>query len=220
MPERHLIVIDGLDGSGKATQTALLAEYFQSKGIPVRQVTFPDYNSRSSELVKMYLNGEISNNPEDINAYGAAGFYASDRYISYLTDWGKDYQRGTLILCDRYVSSNAIHQMVKLQEKDWDSFLDWLQDYEYDKLGLPRPEQILYLDMHPDVSQKLLSARYQGDNSKKDIHESNLNYLLNCRKAALYAAEKLGWTVIPCSDSQQPYTIETISEQIKRIIGK
>lgn len=215
----ELLVLDGLDGSGKATQTALLADWLRGKGCALRQLTFPNYQSRSSELVKMYLAGEISQDPNAVNAYAAASFYACDRYINYKTDWEQDYLADTLILCDRYVSSNAVHQMVKLDQSEWEGFLLWLDDYEYNKLGLPRPDQVLYLDMQPDVSQHLLRRRYTGDESRMDIHESNVSYLLHCRTAALFAAKRLGWTIIPCSDQQQPYPIEQIAQQIQQAIG-
>lgn len=215
----RLIVIDGLDGSGKATQTALLADALKNQDVSVKQITFPNYQSRSSELVKMYLSGEISTDPNQVNAYAAASFYAADRYISYLTDWREDYEDGVVILSDRYVSSNAIHQMVKLDASEWDLFLDWLFDYEYEKLGLPEPDRTLYLDMDPVVSQSLMQQRYQGDESKKDIHESNFPYLLKCREAALYAATRLGWTVISCSKGNKPYSIEEIAKMIRKEIG-
>lgn len=209
-----IIAIDGLDGSGKATQTALLTNHLKNIGVPVRQITFPNYESRSSELVKMYLNGEIFSNPNEINAYAAASFYAADRYISYQTDWARDYKSGTTILCDRYISSNAIHQMVKLEKSQWDEFLDWLYDYECDKLGLPLPNQTIFLDMPPEVSQELLLKRYEGDNTKKDIHENDFKYLLSCRQAALFTADKLGWDIISCAENGYPYDIETISKKI------
>lgn len=215
-----LIVIDGLDGSGKATQTDLVAKYLNQKGEPTKIITFPHYSSRSSELVKMYLAGEISKDPNDVNAYAAASFYAADRYISFTKSWHLDYEAGTTILCDRYVSSNLIHQMVKLDQKEWDTFIHWLHDYEFEKLGLPVPQLVIYLDMDPTVSQKLIENRYQGDTTKKDIHETNLEYLKACREAALYAARRLGWHVIHCSDGETPYTIEQISETIKQTIER
>ena len=176
-----LVVLEGLDGSGKGTQTGLLRQGLEDRGIPVRQVTFPDYQSPSSALVKMYLGGEFGTDPEDVNAWAASTFYAVDRYASYQKDWKKDYQAGTLILCDRYATSNLVYQMGKLPREQWGQYLAWVEDLEYGKLGIPRPDAVLYLDMPIEISQKLLLSRYQGDSGKKDIHESHLEFLRSCR---------------------------------------
>lgn len=217
-----LIVIDGLDGSGKSTHLEITQKRLQDMGYNIKTISFPDYNSQSSALVKMYLGGEFSENPDDINAYAASSFYAVDRYASFMTDWKKDYEdENTIILAARYVSSNALHQMSKLQKSQWDSFIEWLYDYEHNKLGLPPADKMIFLDMPVEVSQKLLSHRYNNDESKKDIHEADVDYLRKCRGTALYAANKLGWTVIPCNDKDNPRSIEDISDDImKAILGK
>ena len=185
-----IIVIEGLDGSGKATQTKLLFEKLQSRGMNVRRLEFPDYDSPSSSLVKMYLGGEFGSNPEDVNAYAASAFYAVDRIAGFLKDWKRGYQEDTVFLSDRYATSNIIYQMSKLPESERESYIRWQEDFEYDKLGLPRPDAVLYLDVEPDVSQKLMEKRYGGDNSKKDLHESNLRFLLSCRESALYVLKR------------------------------
>lgn len=212
-----LIVIDGLDGSGKTTQFDIIKEKL-SQEYAVKAISFPEYDKPSSMLVKMYLSGEISENAADINAYAASSFYAVDRYVSYKKYWERNYKNGELILAGRYVSSNAIHQMSKLPESEWDSYLEWLQDYEYSKLELPRPNCVIFLDMPIEISQKLMSERYNGDESKKDIHESNIAYLMTCRKTALYAAEKLGWHVVGCNDGDKPLPIKAINDKIMKII--
>lgn len=214
-----LIVIDGLDGSGKSTQFDIVKEKL-SQEYTVKAISFPEYDKPSSTLVKMYLSGGISENAADINAYAASSFYAVDRYVSYKKYWEQNYKNGELILASRYVSSNAIHQMSKLPESEWDSYLEWLQDYEYSKLELPRPNCVIFLDMPIEISQKLMSERYNGDESKKDIHESNIAYLMTCRKTALYAAEKLGWHVVSCSDGDKPLPIKAINDKIMKIIAK
>jgi dTMP kinase len=213
-----LIVIDGLDGSGKATQTAKLAEYLNSKGQAVKKVTFPNYDDTSSALVKMYLSGEISQDMNEVNSYASSSFYACDRYISYKKFWEKDYKSETTIVADRYVSSNLIHQMVKLDKSEWDEFTLWLYDLEFTKFKLPQPDIIIYLDMPPEVSKMLLSSRYDGDETKRDLHEQNFEYLVNCRDAALYVANKLEWEIINCSDGENPYSIDEIFEKIKDAI--
>jgi len=213
-----IIVIEGLDGSGKATQTKLLAERLQAQGRRVRQLSFPDYESQGSALVQMYLNGEFGSKPGDVNAYAASAFYAVDRAASYLKDWQRDYRAGTLLLSDRYCTSNIIYQMAKVSDSERDAFIRWQDDFEYDKLGLPRPDRVLYLDVDPEVSQKLMEQRYGGDNSKKDLHESNLEFLLSCRRSALYAAERCGWHVINCCRDGAIRPIEEIAEDIEHAI--
>lgn len=213
-----IFVIDGLDGCGKSTQLALAEKRLSEAGQDFITVSFPDYKSNSSAPVRMYLAGEIAPNAEDINAYAASSFYAVDRYISYKTSWEKDYLSGKTVICARYVSSNAIHQMTKLPEFEWEGFLHWICDYEYDKLGIPRADKVIFLDMPTEVSQKLLSGRYKGDESKKDIHEANTDYLRRCRKAALFAAEIMGWSVIPCSENGEPLPVNVISDKIMSIL--
>lgn len=212
------IVIEGLDGSGKATQTEILKKAFASKGKRVKKLTFPDYDNPSSSLVKMYLDGEFGENPDDVNAYAAAAFYTVDRIASYLKFWKEDYENGTVILADRYATSNIIYQMSKLPENQWDSYIDFQENFEYDKIKVPKPDTVIYLDVEPDVSQKLLSGRYSGDESKKDLHEKNVNFLLKCRKSALYAVEKLGWKKISCTENGEMRSVEDISRDILKII--
>ena len=217
--QSKLIVIDGIDGSGKETQTRLLKEYFEENGKSVRKISFPDYEKPSSALVKMYLNGEIGK-ASDINVYAASGFYAADRYISYKTDWEKDVNEKDYIVADRYTTSNIIHQMVRLDKTERKSYIEWLYDYEYGKMGLPSPDLIIYLDMPPKITRKLIEKRYNGDNNKKDILESDYEYMEQCRESALYAAEKLNWQVIPCFEEEEPLEIRDIQKQIRNCVNK
>ncbi|MEG0614906.1 MAG: deoxynucleoside kinase [Oscillospiraceae bacterium] len=218
--EGKLIVIDGLDGSGKSTQFELVKNNLALRNIPVKAISFPDYNQPSSTLVKMYLNGDFSNDANEVNPYAASSFYAVDRYASYKLFWENDYKNNTLILASRYVSSNAIHQMEKLPENEWDDYLEWLTDYEYNKLDLPKATEVIFLDMPIEISQKLLSDRYDGDETKKDIHESNIAYLIKCRKTALYAAKHFGWKIVKCSENDLPLSKEEIFEKIIEIINE
>lgn len=213
----RLIVIEGLDGSGKSTQLQLLRERMTGE---VRFVKFPDYDSDSSALVKMYLSGQFGTDPNKVNAYAASAFYAVDRFASYRTSWGDDYDRGATILCDRYATSNAVHQASKLEGNERDSYLDWLYDFEFNKLGIPKPDAVIFLDMPVDVSQRLMTGRYQGDEGKKDIHERDVAYLEHCRKAALYAANRLGWSVVSCAPDGVVRSREDISEEIFSIVSK
>lgn len=213
-----LIIFEGLDGSGKGTQTALTAQKLAARGAELRQITFPNYASESSALVKLYLAGAFGQKPDDVNAYAASSFYAVDRYASYKTDWGAFYRAGGLVLSDRYTTSNAVHQCSKLPPAQWDGFLNWLFDFEYHKIGIPAPDAVIYLAVDPEVSQRLLAARYHGDDSKKDIQEKDLDYLARSRAAAEYCAKALGWKRIDCTaDGPQGKTMRTV-EQINNEI--
>ena len=194
-----LIIFEGLDGSGKGTQTQLTAEALKAEGQDLRRITFPNYQSPSSSLVKMYLGGEFGQRPDDVNAYAASSFYAVDRYASYKTDWGSFYREGGLVLSDRYTTSNAVHQCSKLPPMHWDGFLNWLFDFEYKKIGIPAPDCVVYLAVDPEVSQKLMTERYHGDESKKDIQEKDREYMARSRAAAEYCARTLGWQRIECT---------------------
>ncbi len=209
-----LIVIEGLDGSGKSTQLELLPQNLKKAGIDSRSVSFPDYDSNSSALVKMYLGGEFGKKPGDVNAYAASLFYAVDRFASYKTNWGEYYNQNGVIVSGRYTTSNAVHQTSKMDEGEWKGFLDWLYDLEYNKVGIPKPDKVIFLDMPIEVSQKLLSGRYQGDEAKKDIHESDTTYLDKCRKAAMFTAKYSGWTIIPCAKDGEPRNIEDIANDV------
>lgn len=214
-----LIVIEGLDGSGKSTQLELLPKNLSKNGIECKTVSFPDYDNPSSTLVKMYLAGEFGSKPDDVNAFAASTFYCVDRYASYKASWGDFYNNGGTVIAGRYTTSNAVHQCSKLPEDEWEDFLNWLYDFEYKKVGIPKPDKVIFLDMPIEVSQKLLSKRYQGDDSKKDIHESDTEYLSRCRKAAVFTANFSKWDIIPCSQNGEPRTVEDIAQDVlKRVL--
>lgn len=209
-----LIVIEGLDGCGKSTQLELLPKKLSEKGIDVKSVSFPDYESRSSALIKMYLGGEFGSKPSDVNAYAASSFYAVDRFASFKTNWGEFYNGGGTVVAGRYTTSNAVHQASKLDSSLWEDFLSWLYDFEYNKIGIPKPDMVIFLDMPTSVSQKLLSGRYSGDENKKDIHEKDVEYLNHCREAALFTAKFSDWQIISCAENDEPRSIEDISNDI------
>lgn len=210
----RMIVIEGLDGSGKSTQIALLKEYLDSKGCAYRQIKLPDYEDPSSTLVRMYLGGAFGNKPEDVGAFAASAFFAVDRFASFKQHWQADYEADKLILADRYTTSNAYHQLEKMPREDWDSYIQWLEDFEYVKLGIPKPDMVIYLDMPIEVSQQLMSLRSEKTGEKKDVHEADVGYLHRCREAAMYAAEKMGWHVIKCAENGKPLSVETIAQMI------
>jgi len=206
-----LLGIEGLDGSGKATQAKLLASALRAQGADVREVSFPDYASPSSTLVKMYLAGQFGAHPGDVNAYAASCFYAVDRYASYMRDWKGETG---VVIADRYTTSNAIHQCSKLSPGEWDAYLDWLFDFEYAKLGIPSPAMVIYLRVDPAVSQALMTGRYAGREEKKDIHEKDVAYLEKCLSAADYCARRLGWHVVECCRGGEMRPIEEIHGEI------
>lgn len=213
-----LIVIEGLDGSGKSTQLELLPKGLKQNGIDCRTVSFPDYSSRSSELVKMYLAGEFGSNPCDVNPYAASAFYTVDRYASYKSSWGEYYNSGGTVIAGRYTTSNAVHQTSKLPENEWKAFLDWLYDFEYNKIAVPKPDAVIFLDMPVAVSQTLLEKRYSENHGTKDIHESDTAYLSACRKAAVFTAEYSGWHIISCSENGKPRAVGDIADDILRTV--
>ena len=215
-----LIVLDGLDGSGKTTHHELLAGKLIDAGIDTVRISFPDYKEPSSTLIKMYLNGEFGDKPGDVGAYAASSFYAVDRYASYKKYWAEDYANGSLILAARYTSSNMFHQMSKLPSIQWDGYLEWIEDFEFVKLGIPKPDRVIFLDMELEAARTLLSHRYGGDDAKRDVHERDFAYLVRCREAALYACKKMGYEIIPCSEGNRPLQIDTIQQRIWEIVLK
>lgn len=216
-----LIAIDGVDASGKQTQTELLKKRLEADGVSLKCVSFPAYDNDSSVLVKMYLNGKFGNKPSDVNAYATSTFFAADRYATYKTDWGKDYENGTVILADRYVSSNLIHQAGKIDNPiEKDKFLSWLDDLEYNIYGLPRPDVTVFLDMPPEYGVKLMKDRVNkstGD-SQKDIHESDIDYLKKSYENAVYVSERFSWKRVSCVRDGNVRSIEDINDEIYKII--
>ena len=212
------IDLEGLDGCGKTTQTELLCRRFEKENIKYKKIKLPDYESDSSILVRKYLNGDFGKNANDVNAFAASVLFAADRFASYTEKWKNDYQNGTLIFSDRYTPANALYQMTKLEPEDWDSYLEWLFDFEYNKIGIPEPTMVVFLDMPVEVSQKLMTSRYNGDESKKDVHECNVEFLHKCRESALYACKKYGWKVISCAENGELLSIETINDKIYEAI--
>lgn len=209
-----LIIFEGTDGSGKATQTALLCQALEKHGIPYKKLDFPRYEEESSALVRLYLSGAFGSHPDDVNAYAAASFYAVDRYASYKQDWGAFYESGGLLIADRYTTSNAVHQTSKLPPDERERFLNWLFDFEYRLLGLPEPTRVLYLDLPTELSSQMMRKREQSTNTKADIHEKDEAYLRACRENAAFVVEHCGWTRIDCSKDGAVRSIEDIHEEV------
>ena len=213
-----LIVIEGTDGSGKSTQFKKLTERVTSEGIAFQKLVFPQYSEPSSALIRMYLGGEFGTNPSDVNAYAASAFYAVDRFASYKKSWGQWYDNGGLILSDRYTTSNAVHQASKEPAEKRQDYLKWLYEFEYEKLGMPAPDLVIYLDVPTDFSEKMMRKREQDTNTKADIHEQDLQYLATCREMGRTAAQYYGWRIIDCVKDGEMRSIEDIHEEIYRLV--
>ena len=209
-----LIVIEGTDGSGKSTQFKLLTQRLTDGGQAFKQLVFPRYDQPSSALIRMYLQGQFGSKPSDVSSYAASAFYAVDRYASYKQDWGEWYEQGGLVLSDRYTTSNAVHQASKEPEESRGEYLRWLYEFEYDRLGLPRPDLTVYLDVPTNFTERLMRRREQATNTQADIHEQDLEYLARCRRAGRAAAEFYGWTVIECVRDGVMRSIEDIHNEI------
>ncbi len=214
-----LIVIEGTDGSGKSTQFQLLTQRLQHNDVAFQKLVFPQYAEESSALIRMYLGGEFGSHPGDVNAYAASTFYAVDRYASYKKVWGKWYEQGGLVVSDRYTTSNAVHQASKEAPENQGEFLKWLYELEYDKLGLPRPDLTIYLDVPTDFTEMLMRRREADTNTHADIHEQDMDYLATCRRTGKAAAEYYGWTVIQCVRDGAMRSIEDIHEEIYRHVA-
>ena len=214
-----LIVIEGTDGSGKSTQFKKLTERMANEGKNFKTLVFPQYSEPSSALIRMYLGGEFGTNPSDVNAYAASAFYAVDRYASFKKDWGKWYEEGGLILSDRYTTSNAVHQASKEAPEDRAEFLRWLYEFEYDKLGMPKPDLIIYLDVPTEFTEKLMRHREAATNTSADIHEQDLTYLATCREMGRTAAKYYGWSTVQCVKDDEMRTIEDIHEEIYGLVA-
>ena len=209
-----LIVIEGTDGSGKSTQFKKLCERLTSEDRQFRKLVFPQYSEPSSALIRMYLAGEFGDKPSDVNSYAASAFYAVDRYASYKKDWGTWYEEGGLILSDRDTTANAVNQAAKEPEAKRPEYLKWLYEFEYDTLGLPRPDLTIYLDVPTEFTEKMMRHREEVTNTQADIHEKDLSYLATCRQTGRAAAEFYGWTVIQCVKDGAMRSIEDIHNEI------
>ena len=216
-----LLVLEAGDGSGKATQTKMLRERLVAESRCVRQVEFPDYASPSSALVRMYLGGDFGERASEVDAYAASTFFAVDRYASFQTKWRADLEAGAIVLADRYTTANMVHQAVKIEDAaEREAFLAWLEDFEYEKLALPRPDLVLFLDMDPAVSRRLIAARAAASGAARDIHERDEDYLVRCHRASVNLAARCGWQRIRCSEAGEPLSREAVHEKIYEAVRR
>ncbi|MDD5808615.1 MAG: thymidylate kinase [Oscillospiraceae bacterium] len=218
MSKGKLIVFEGTDGSGKATQSKLLLERLQREGFDCRPLTFPRYGKPSAAPLEEYLHGAYGSHPQAVNAYAASTFFAVDRYASYQQDWGKYYESGGILVADRYTTSNAVHQASKLPEGERQAFLKWLFDFEYRLLQLPEPTLVFYLDVPTEITEKMMRCREAQTNTTADIHEQDDGYLRACRRAAQKTAEECAWHCIDCSQNGEMRNAGDIHEEIYRCV--
>ena len=215
-----LIVFEGTDGSGKSTQFNLLTSRLERESRAFRRLRFPRYDQESSALIRMYLGGQFGSDPGSVNAYAASTFYAVDRYASYLQDWKQDYEAGCLFLADRYTTSNAVHQGSKMPQGEREAFFEWLYELEFGKMGLPKPDAVILMDMPIELTRQLMRRREADTNTQADIHEQNLDYLEQCRQSALAAAAHYGWYVVSGAKDGQLRSIEEIHAEVYEIVRK
>ena len=218
MSKGKLIVLEGIDGSGKSAQYRRLCTRFERDGIDYHHIVFPRYERDSSALIRMYLSGQFGMRPSDVNAYAASTFYAVDRYASYCEDWGKLYENGGLIISDRYTTSNAVHQGSKLPDDELPDFFEWLSDLEYRKMGLPAPDLVIYLDVDLETSLRRMRRREAKNHTHADIHEKDTQYLARCLHTADMACRHYGWTRIPFMKDGAERDVDEKNAEIYRII--
>lgn len=209
-----LIVLEGTDGSGKATQTRLLCQELDKRGVPYKKLEFPRYSEESSAPIRLYLNGAFGSHPGDVNAFAASTFFAVDRYASFKQDWGKFYETGGLVIADRYTTSNAVHQTSKLPQEERKAFLDWLFHFEYQLMGLPEPTRVIYLDVPTELTESMMRKREAATDTHADIHEQDEDYLRRCRENANFVMDYCGWTKIDCAKDGALRTVDDIHGEV------
>lgn len=213
-----LIVFEGTDGSGKATQARMMAQRLKSENIAFHEIDFPRYGNPFAEPARLYLQGVLGSKPGDVSAYAASVLYAVDRFASYKEDWGKFYEEGGVILANRYTTSNAVHQASKLPDEERMTFLDWLSDLEYDKLQLPVPDLVVYLDLPTDISEQMMRRREAATGTTADIHEQDAAYLRRCRDNARQVANICRWRIIDCARNGEIRTIDDIHAEAWELV--
>ena len=216
-----LFVIDGTDASGKQTQLKKLQERLEKENIEYKLVSFPNYDSESSSLVKMYLSGEFGKNAKEISPYIASTFFAADRYATFKKNLEEFYNNGGIILADRYTTANMVHQAGKITDKkEREKFLNWLWDFEFNLYKLPVPTKVFFLNMPPEYAFKLMKNRENKftHEAQKDIHENDKNHIIDSYNAACEVADKYNWTKIECVENNKLRTIEEIHEDIFKVV--
>lgn len=222
MNKGTLIIIEGGDGSGKATQSFKLVERLNAEGIPARRITFPNYESPSSSLIKMYLGGEFGNSPESVNPFVASTFYTVDRFASFAKEWKADYENGVVIIADRYTTSNLVHQGAKIADtEERRAFFKWLDAFEYGMFGLPKPDGVVFLDVPPEISRQWMidrASKMDGTDSK-DIHERDREHLEKAYHTAVELCGLEHWIRVSAVDSGRLLDVEQIHHRVWEAVG-
>lgn len=214
-----MIVLEATDGSGKATQTELLQARLEAEGHRVRRIEFPNYASEASSLVRMYLRGDFGRDPQSVSPYIASTFYAVDRYASYTTGWGEFYRSGGIVIADRYTTANMVHQAGKIDDDDERrQYVAWLQHLEYGIYGMPVPDCVVFLDMPPEHSRRLLASRGGKDGAALDIHETDTAHVEHAYQSARWVAANYGWHTVACATPAGIRPIEAIHADVHRIV--
>ena len=210
-----MVVIEGLDGSGKGTQSKKLYERLKNENKKVVHFEFPNYNNDSAFLVKEYLSGEFGNDYKTVDPRVASMCYAVDRLITYRDEMKKYYEEGYIIICDRWTTANLLHQSMKLETKEKiDTALNWIETLEYEKFKLPKPDITFFLKVPYEYSYETVKERNKDDGSiKNDIHEKSIEFLKQSYENGIYVGDKYNWNVIECFDESMR-TIEDIHEEI------
>lgn len=221
MSKGRIIAIEGTDGSGKQTQSRLLADYLKRKGYPVRSIHFPCYEKDTSIFVRKYLSGDFGSDAEETGPYTASVFFALDRYASYMEDWKQSYESGCFLISDRYVSSNIIHQGAKCKDNaELEDYIAWLTSFEYRVLGIPKEDRTIFLDMPPEYSSRLVHSRNRLEQPavSSDIHEKDSDHIRQAYRTALKVAQTLQWDCIRCVENGTIRSIEDIFQELRSVL--
>ncbi|MDR2590060.1 MAG: deoxynucleoside kinase [Oscillospiraceae bacterium] len=210
----RLIVFEGIDGSGKSTQFKLMCDRLNDEDIVYKRIFFPRYEEPSSALIRMYLAGDFGKDPDTVNAYAASSFFAVDRYASFVQDWRDYYKNDGLILTDRYTTSNALHQGAKMVSTERKKFFDWLYDYEFNLIELPKPDAVVFIDVDVELAAERLNTRQKKTGTSADIHENDMKYLASCVDSGRHAAKQFGWYIVDCSGQNAKRSENDIHSEI------
>jgi len=220
MAKGKFIVIDGTDGSGKATQMNLLIDALTKEGTEIVTTDFPQYGESSAYFVEKYLRGEYGT-ADEVGAKRGSLFYALDRFDASKGMY-EHLDAGTCIVSNRYVSANMGHQAAKIDDtNERDAFLEWLDELEYEILGIPRPDETIFLYMPPEIGQQLVDQKGEREytkGKKRDIHEADLDHLKKASEAYKYVADTYGWHTINCAPDGNLLTREEIHEKVLAVV--
>lgn len=216
-----LIVIEGAcDGIGKSTQYNLLKEYFIHNGCDVISHHFPTYNSKQGALVESYLKGELGS-PSDLSPYYVNSLYAIDRKITWDKELYKAYNSGKIVILDRYTTSSLIYQSALINDiSEKKSFINFVEDYEYNKLNIKKPDLVIFLNADFNTVTNLRKNRVDNDGIKNDIHERNIEFMKKVYDNSLFVSKYLNFKEIKCDENGSMRSIEDIHNDIINIVKK